>query len=92
MSWGRVAWVPLVMASLLLNFQGDLIAQKFDSIDPVRVGNEIEYKWFSDWKPGTVVAYANGVATVEFEFGSPPRLVTGSPQTVSLTRPSRPAD
>lgn len=66
---GRTIYLLLIAATHLL-FSVDLFAQRFDSIDPVRPGDKVEYKWFSDWKPATVLSYADGVATVEYPFGS----------------------
>ena len=60
----------LVILIHIVIFPGAARGQKHDSIDPVRVGDQVEYKWFSEWKPCTVKAYANGVATVEYPFGT----------------------
>lgn len=38
------------------------------SIDPVREGDAVEVKYFSDWYPGTVLSFAEGKASVEYTY------------------------
>ncbi|QDT06216.1 hypothetical protein K227x_46240 [Rubripirellula lacrimiformis] len=60
-----------IIAALLLSILivPDAIAQR-KVIDPVRPGDKVEYKYFSDWNPAEVVDYANGVALLKYEWGS----------------------
>ncbi len=37
-------------------------------IDPVRPGDHVEVKFFSDWYPGTVISFADGKASVEYDY------------------------
>ena len=37
-------------------------------IDPVRPGDDIEVQYFSNWYPGTVISFADGKASVEYEY------------------------
>jgi FKBP-type peptidyl-prolyl cis-trans isomerase 2 len=65
--WGVALTLACIFA---MGGTGQSFSFAQETIDPVRIGDEIEVQSFRDWYSGTVESFADGKATVRYQYRS----------------------
>lgn len=60
-------FVSLFLLFLVSSFSAAVAQRSESTIPPVRVGDQVEVQWLRTWYPGTVLSYAGGTVTVEYQ-------------------------